>query len=99
MFYKNGYPENYGCSFIVKLSGKKIIFFWENVCVFYKIYITCRRKKFICKKIVYWFFFTGKTLFKENEKNIYLIWEIFFLPENIYSFCKKRIFDHKKYVW
>ena len=50
------------------------------------------------KNCILIFFFTGKTLFTENEKNIYLIWEIFFYPENIYSFCKKRIFDHKKYI-
>ena len=43
------------------------------------------------------FFFAEKT-FTENEKGIYLIWEIFFYPENIYSFCKKKFFDHKKYI-
>ena len=41
------------------------------------------------KKFYIDFLFTEKAFFTENEKNIYLIWEIFFYPENIYSFCKK----------
>ena len=50
------------------------------------------------KKFIFIFFFTEKTFFTENEKNIYLICEIFYYPENIYSFCKKMFFDHKKYI-
>ena len=50
------------------------------------------------KKFYIDFLFTEKAFFTENEKNIYLIWEIFFYPENIYSFCKKIFFDHKKYI-
>ena len=50
------------------------------------------------KKILYWFIFTEKTFFTENEENIYLIWDIIFYPENMYSFCKKKNFDHKKYI-
>ena len=72
----------YGCSFVAKLSWKKN-FFFEKIFVFYKIYIICRKKKFIL------IFFYWKNFFTENEKNIYLIWEIYFYPENIYSFCKK----------
>ena len=50
------------------------------------------------KKKIILIFLTEKTFFTENEKNICLIWEIFFYPENIYSFCKKKFFDHKKYI-
>ena len=50
------------------------------------------------KNYIDFFLFTEKAFFTENEKNIYLIWEIFFYPENIYSFCKKKFFDHKKYI-
>ena len=49
------------------------------------------------KNYIDFFLFTEKAFFTENEKNIYLIWEIFFYPENIYSFCK-IFFDHKKYL-
>ena len=84
------FPGAYGCSFVAKLSWKKK-FFLKKYLFFYKIYIICREKKFI------FFFFTEKAFFTENEKNIYLIWEIFFYPENIYSFCK-IFFDHKKYI-
>ena len=77
------FPGAYGCSFVAKLSWKKK-FFLKKYLFFYKIYIICRKKNFI------FFFFTEKAFFTENEKNIYLIWEIFFYPENIYSFCKKN---------
>ena len=33
------YYEYYGCSFVAKLS-------WKKICVFYKIYIICRKKCF-----------------------------------------------------
>ena len=35
---------SYGCSFVAKLSRKKK-FKKENICVFYKIYIICRKNK------------------------------------------------------
>ena len=87
---------NYGCSFVAKLSWKKF-FFFKYLCFLQNIYL---QKKIILygKNILYWFIFTEKTFFTENEENIYLIWEIIFYPENIYSFCKKKIFDHKKYI-
>ena len=76
---------NYGCSFVAKLSWRKYIcFYWKKL-------------------------FTEKNI-NENVKNIYLISEICFYTENvcakikyksflnIYSFCKKNYFDHKKYI-
>ena len=44
------------------------------------------------KNYIDFFLFTEKAFFTKNEKNIYLIWEIFFDPENIYSICKKKFF-------
>ena len=88
-----------------KLKWK--FFFRNNICVFYKIYIICR-KKMICmeKKFYIEFFFTEKFFLtkqniNENVKNIYLIWKIYFYTENnyvtnkilnIYSFCKNFFF-------
>ena len=72
--------DAYGCSFVAKLSWKKHFFFWKNVCVFYKIYIICRKNNYIWKKkVLYWFFFC-------------LLKKLFFYPEYIYSFCKKNFF-------
>ena len=80
----------YGCSFVAKLSWKKnIIFFWKNICVFYKIYIICRKKcfyrekKFYIEKFFYWKNLYIEKYIYENAKNIYLIWEIYFYTENI----------------
>ena len=55
-------------------------------------------------------FFTEKNI-NENVKDIYLIWKICFYTENkiklqiklksflnIYSFCKKNLLDHQKYI-
>ena len=74
--------RGYGCSFVAKLSWKKN-FFWKNICVFYKIYIICRKKCFYVEKKFY-----KKKLFlqkniNENVKNIYLISEIYFYTENV----------------
>ena len=44
------------------------------------------------KNYIDFFLFTEKACFTENEKNIYLICEIFFYPENIYSFCKTKVY-------
>ena len=49
----------YGCSFVAKLSWKKKNIFL-NICVFYKIYIICRKKCSYLEKKFY------------NEKNILL---------------------------
>ena len=38
--------------FVAKLSRKTIFFFWKNICVFYKIYIICRKKCFYMEKRV-----------------------------------------------
>ena len=38
--------------FVAKLSRKTIFFFWKNICVFYKIYIICRKKCFYMEKKV-----------------------------------------------
>ena len=85
----NGY--GYGCSFVAKLNWKKK-FFWKNICVFYKLYIICR-KKWLKKKNLYWFFFVYWKSFIYRKWKIYIshLRNIFY-PENIYSFCKKNIF-------
>ena len=82
-----------------KTKLKKKFFFWKKIC-FFTNYTFAEKNNFIWKKkfILIFFLFTEKAFFTVNEKNIYLIWEIFFYPENIYSFCKKNFFDHKKYI-
>ena len=63
-------------------------------------------KKFYKKKT----FFTEKNI-NENVKNIYISFQKYIFTQkmfvlqikyksfsNIYSFCKKRFFDHKKYL-
>ena len=102
-FSKSG--GNYGCSVVAKLGWKKKIFFSEKRFVFFTKYTLFAeknnftwKKKFILIFFIFYFFTTEKAFFTENEKKIYLIWEIFFYPENIYSFCKKKFFDHKKYI-
>ena len=82
----------YGCSFVAKPSWKKELFyFWKNICVFYKIYIICRKKMFLYgKKVLYWKIF----LLKRNffvEKNI---------NENVKNIChlKNSIFIQKMFV-
>ena len=59
----------YGCSFVAKLSWKKI-FLWKIICVFYKIYIIYWKKCFYMEKKFYieTFFLLKKTFF--TEKNI-----------------------------
>ena len=99
----------YGCSFVGKLSWKKI-FFWKNV--FYKIYIVCRKNVFIWKKRFYIekLFFTDKNI-NENVKNIYLSFEKYIFMQkmfalqikyksllNIYSFCKKNVLITKNII-
>ena len=68
---------------------------------FTKYILFAEKKKIYMEKKIIDFFFTKKA-FLEKMKNIYiyiyLIREIFFYPENIYSFCKKKFFDHKKYI-
>ena len=69
---------NYGCSLVAKLSQK------ENICVFYKIYIICRKKNLFIqnknfmqkiKLLLRKTFFQKKTFCTENvsvtNKNIY----------------------------
>ena len=78
----------YFCSYGAKVEKK--IFFWKNICVFYKIYIICRKKcfymekKFYNENVFYWkkTFFTEKNI-NENVKNLYLISEIYFYAENV----------------
>ena len=67
----------YGCSFVAKLSRKKMSFFWKNICVLYKICITCRKNVFIWKKS-----FTLKNFFAEKT---------FFHREKYKWKCKKYI--------
>ena len=60
----------YGCSFVAKPSWKKELFyFWKNICVFYKIYIICRKKMFLYgkKSFILKIFFTEKKLFRREK--------------------------------
>ena len=84
--------HNYGCSFVAKLSWKKIIFFFEKTYVFFTKYTLFAEKMFLSeKKVLYWkFFLLKKTFFTEKNINgnvkkykIYLIWEIHFYAENV----------------
>ena len=61
---------------------------------FTKYTLFAEKNNYIWKKKFYidFFLFTEKASFTENEKNIYHIGDIFFYPENIYSFCKKNFF-------
>ena len=73
-----------------KTKLKKKIFFWKNICVFYKIYIICRKNVFIWKKkVLYWKFFLLKKTFTETNIN-----------ENvkIYISFEKCIFMQKMFV-
>ena len=69
--------EVYGCSFVAKLSWKNIYIFL-NICFFYKIYVICRKKMFLCGKKN----FIAKNV-NENVKKIHLISEIYFYTENV----------------
>ena len=79
--------RSYGCLFVAKLSWN-IIFFWTNICVFYKINIIWRKKNFLYgkKSFIMKTFFTEKNFFF-IEKNINdlknLIWKMFFYRENV----------------
>ena len=89
--------------------GKKT-FFCKNICVFTKYTFFCRKNVFIWKKNFYnvKIFLWKKTFF--TEKNYislqkYIFTQKIFLLQikyesflNIYSFCKKNFFDHKKYI-
>ena len=58
----------YGCSFVAKLSWKKIFFFFEKM--FFKKYTLFAEKMFLYeKKVLYWKFFLLKKTFVK-EKNI-----------------------------
>ena len=81
--------SEYGCSFVAKLSWKKKFFFFgKNICFLQNVHYL-QKKLILYGKKVYIDFFLLKKLFWQKTKKIYLIWEIFFYPENIYSFCKK----------
>ena len=102
--------------FICCKTKLKKNFFWKNICVFYKIYIICRKKCFYMEKVLYWkIFLLKKTFFTEKNINenvkIYISFEKYIFMQkmfvlqikyksflNIYSFCKKNFFDHKKYI-
>ena len=72
------YASEYGCSFVAKLSWKRIFFFFEKIFAFYKIYVTCRKKCFYMQKKI----FIEKNI-NGNVKKIYLISEIYFCTENV----------------
>ena len=80
----------YGCSFVAKLSWKKI-FFLKTYLFFYKIYIICKKNCFYLEKKFY------NEKFFPTEKN-------FFYREKYKWKCKKyishfkNIFLHRKYL-
>ena len=93
---------------VAKLSWKKTFFFRKNICVFYKIYIICRKKTFLCgKKIIMKIFFTEKKFFyrekyKWKYKKYISHFKNKFLHRKclcyIYSFCKKKKFWPQNYI-
>ena len=75
-------PDDYGCSFVAKLSWKRFFFlkkylgFWRN------IHYLDKKGFYVEKKVLYWknfllkkTFFTEKNI-NEKVKNIYFIWKI-----------------------
>ena len=99
----------YGCSFVGKLSWKKI-FFWKNV--FFTKYTLFAEKMFLYEKKFYIekLFLTDKNI-NENVKNIYLSFEKYIFMQkmfalqikyksllNIYSFCKKNVLITKNII-
>ena len=93
-FSKSG--GNYGCSFVAKLGWKKK-FFFEKIFLFYKNIHYLQKKIILYGKKKLYIFFTEKTFFTENKKNICLIWEIFLSRKYIFI-LQKTFFDHKKYI-
>ena len=84
----------YGCSFVAKLSWKKIFFLKKQV--FYKIYIICRKNVFIWKKcfilknfLLKKTFFTKKNINENVKKYISHLRNIFF--------CRKCLLMQIKY--
>ena len=72
-----------------KTKFKKIFFFWKNICFLQNIHYLQNEmflygKKFYNENFFYWkkHFFTEKNI-NENVKNIHLISEIYFYPENV----------------
>ena len=95
-----------------KTKLKKKFFFWKNICVFYKIYIICRKKCFYMeKKVLYWNFFTEKNFFYREKykwkcKNIYISFEKYIFMQKMFvlqikykSFLNIYSFCKKKFFW
>ena len=72
------HTDDYGCSFIAKLSWKKKCFFFEKIFVFFTKYTLFAEKCFYMEKN---FFYWEK--YKWKCKNIYLISEIYFYRQNV----------------
>ena len=102
------HDQRYGCSFVARLSWKNIFFFLRKYLFFTKYTTFAEKIVFIWKKrFILKFFFTEKN---ENVKiNIsfgkYIFIQKMFVLQikyksflNIYSFCKKKNFDHKKCI-
>ena len=80
--YKKINWGDYSCSFVAKLRWKK-----RGFLSFTKYTLFAEKIFFYVKKVLYWkvfvlkkAFFTEKYVY-ENVKNVYLIWEIFFLQK------------------
>ena len=82
-FWKNIYFMEHLMFISCKTKLKKNFFFWKNICFF------LQNIHYLQKKIMLYGKMLLRKLFLQKMKKIYLIWEIFFYPENIYSFCKK----------
>ena len=88
----------YGCSFVAKLSWKKI-FLWKIICVFYKIYIIYWKKCFYMEKKFYieTFFLLKKNFFYREKYKWKGHYQTVHSPPLIPTHCHPtKIFSHKK---
>ena len=103
--------DNYGCSFVAKLSWKKI--FFENIFLFFTKYtLFAEQNVFIWKKsLILKFLFAEKNFFIQRKykwkcKKIYVISEKSFYTENVIftqikykSFLNIYSFCQKNFFW
>ena len=95
-----------------KTKLKKKFFFWKNICVFYKIYIICRKKcfymgkKFYNEKFFYWKKLFYREKYKWKCKNVYISFEKYIFMQKMFvlqikykSFLNIYSFCKKNFFW
>ena len=81
---------NYGCSFVAKLSWKKL-FFFKKIFVFFTKYTLFAEKNSFIRKKNYIDSFLLKKLFLRKMKKIYVSFEKYFFIQKIYIHSEKNI--------